>query len=90
MRVRCIGLSGLEFTVVHFELDSAADVLPSRVKEALPPGLGRLTFLLPDGTILQAPGMAPLDLQLSDGNTIEESTFAPLSAQELFGFRPVR
>ena len=84
--VRCIGLCGLELTVVHFELDSVADVLASRVKEALPPGLGRLTLVLPDGTILQPPGLGPLDLQLLDGTIIEGSTFTPLSVQELFGF----
>ena len=90
IRVRCVGLSGVE-TVVHFELDAAAEVLVPRVKDALPRGLGRITLVLPDGTILQPqPGMSPLDLQLLDGTMIEGSTFGPLSVQQFFEFFPVR
>ena len=86
IRVRCIGLSGLELTVVHFELDAAAEVLFPRIKEELPPALGRISLVLPNGTILQPPGLRPLDLQLPDGTMIEGSTFGPLSVQELFEF----
>ena len=86
IRVRCFGLSADEI-VVHFELDAAAEVLVPRVKDALPRGLGRITLVLPGGTILQPqPGMGPLDLQLLDGTMIEGSTFGPLSVQELFEF----
>ena len=49
IRVRCVGLSGVE-TVVHFELDAAAEFLVARVKEALPRGLGRITLVLLDGS----------------------------------------
>ena len=52
IRVRCFGLSADEI-VVHFELDAAAEVLVPRVKDALPRGLGRITLVLLDGTILQ-------------------------------------
>ena len=88
--VSCHGISGLELTSVRCELDSPADFLVSRVKEDLPPDLGRLTLLLPDGTILEPPGLGRLALQFPDGTILEGSTFAPLSVQELFGFCPVR
>ena len=89
-RVRCVSLSAVE-TVVRFELDSPAEVLAPRVKEALPSGLGRITLVLPGWAILQPQrGMGPLDLQLPDGTVIEGSTFGPLSVQELFEFFQVR
>ena len=84
IRVRCVGLSGVE-TVVHFELDADAEVLAPRVKEALPPALGRITLALPGGTIIQPPGMGPLDLKLPDGTYSEGITFPPFSVHELFG-----
>ena len=61
-----------------------------RVKEAIPPALGRITLVLPDGTIIQPPGLGPLDLKLPDGTYIEGSTFTPLSVQELFAFNKLK
>ena len=89
-RVRCIGLSGLELTVVPFELDAAAEVLFPRIKEELPPGLGRIYFVLPDRTILQPPGLGPLVLKLPNGTFGLRALRSPLSVHELFGLRVIR
>ena len=50
--VRCLSMGGEEMAVLQCAPDLAARKLVGKIQTTLPPGLGRLVLLLPDGSRL--------------------------------------